>query len=218
MPDLDDFEPLARQWKSLCSNYVGSDVSAYAIADEAIRVANAMLRRCGGCPILPELAEALEHYNGAIQAEKLGRKPSRHADAQLNQSLDTLARSVSNERISTIAIRSTKIIALQLHEGAATLSGSNNLDVHLASQIIKDLIGHCFLDTARAYAVGNRFSTSAKSQAFYDTVMQRIDFVTPTLGKRLAQDPTGKSLERLLTVPKQTVTPTLYDKVYRLNA
>ena len=168
MPDLDDFEPLARQWKSLCNDYVDSDVSAYAIADEAIRVANAMLRRCGGCPILPELAEALGQYNQAIQAGK----SSQQADAQLNQRLDTLARVVNDERISTLAIRSAKITALQLHESTGIPGRSNNLEVHLASQIIKDLIGHCFLDTARAYALGNRFSTNAKSQAFYDTVLR----------------------------------------------
>ncbi len=36
MPDQDDFEPLARQWKPLCNDYVDSEVSAYAIADEAV--------------------------------------------------------------------------------------------------------------------------------------------------------------------------------------
>lgn len=218
MPDLDDFEPLARQWKPLCNEYVDGSDSASTIADEAISVATAMLRRCGGCPILPDLTDALEHYHLAIQGGNASGQVLREAAAQLSQRLDTLAQTVSNERISTLAIKSAKITALQLYEGAVTLGGSNNLAGHLASQLIKDLIGHCFLDTARAYAVGRRFSTNAESQAFYDTVMQRIDFVAPPLGKRLAQDPTGKSLGHLRAVPKQAASLPQHDEGYRLNA
>jgi len=218
MPDLDDFEPLARQWKPLCNEYVDGSDSAYAIADEAISVATAMLRRCGGCPLLPELTEALEHYHLAIQGGNGSRQALREAIAQLNQRFDTLAQTVRNERIGTLAIRSAKITALQLYGGTVIPDGSTSLAGHLASQLIKDLIGHCFLDTARAYAVGRRFSTHVESQAFYDTVMQRIDSTAPSLGKRLAQDPTGKSLRHLRAIPKQATPLPQYDEGYRLNA
>ncbi len=218
MPDQDDFEPLARQWKPLCNAYVNSDASAHSIADDAIRVATAMLRCCGGCPILPDLADALEQYSEAIRTGNLWKKPSSVPDTQLSQKLDALARVVSNERISTIAIRSAKITAIQIHEGSGTSDRRNDLETHLASQIIKDLIGHCFLDTARAYAVGKRFSTNAASQPFYDTIMQRIDSAIPALGARLAQDPTGKSLRHLRAIPKQTIVPMIYNQEYRLDA
>ena len=50
MPDQDDFEPLARQRHPAFDSYLDSG-SAEVVADEAIRVATAMLRCCGGFSI-----------------------------------------------------------------------------------------------------------------------------------------------------------------------
>lgn len=217
MPDQDDFEPLAKQWHPAYYNYLDSG-PADVVADEAIRVATAMLRYCGGCPILPQLSEALWQYRDAIQTDSLWNKPLREADLLLNERLDSLARTVSDERIGTVAIRSAKITALQLRRSEIAPHRSCELKIHLASQVIKDLIRHCFLDTARAYAVGGRFRSGAESQAFYDNVMSHIDSAVCALGTRLANDPTGKGLRRYRIVPKPTTASMMFNEDFRLDA
>src|SRR5947208_1051916 len=116
MPDQDEFEPLARQWRSAFDSYLNSGATE-VIADEAIRVATAMLRCCGGCPILPQLSDALWQYRDAIQNHSLWDPSPHEADLVLKEKLDSLARDVSDQRISTVAIRSAKVTAFQLKQG-----------------------------------------------------------------------------------------------------
>lgn len=216
MPDQDDFEPLARQWHPAFDSYLDSG-SAEVVAEEAIRVATAMLRCCGGCPILPELSEALWQYRDTIRTDSLWQHSPQGAGPLLNESLDRLAKTVCDDRIGTVAIRSAKIIALQLRRGDIEPHRHFELKIHLASQIIKDLIRHCFLDTARAFAVGGRFRKGTESQAFYDHVMNHIDSGVPSLGTRLANNPTGKGFRRYRIVPKPTTASMMFNEDFRLD-
>ncbi len=216
MPDQDDFEPLARKWRPAFDVYLDSG-PADMVADEAIRVATAMLRNCGGCSILPQLSDALWQYRETIQTNTLWNKPPHEANLLLNGRLESLARVVSDQRIDTLAIRSAQITALQLKRGDLVPNRPFELKIHLASQIIKDLIRHCFLDTARAYAVGGRFRSSAESQAFYDNVMSHINSIVRGLGNRLATDPTGKGLRRCRIVPKATTASMMFSEAFRLD-
>src|SRR5438105_299176 len=138
MPDQDDFEPLARQWRPAFNSYLDSG-TADVIADEAIRVATAMLRCCGGCSILSQLSDALWQYREAIQTRFLWNPSPQEADLVLKGRLDSIARDVSDQRISTIAIRSAKVTAFQLKQGELAPHRSPELQLHLASQIIKNL-------------------------------------------------------------------------------
>lgn len=217
MPDQDDFEPLARQWHPAFDGYLDS-VAGDIIADEAIRVATAMLRYCGGCPILLELSDALWQYRDAIQTRSLWNPSPNEADLVLKERLDSLARDVSDQRISTVAIRSAKVTAFQLKQGELAPHRSFDLRLHLASQIIKDLISHCFLDAARAQAVGGRFRSIAQSSAFYDNVMGHIDSAAHKLAHRLVDDPTGKGLRRFRIVPKATTASMMFNTDFRLDA
>jgi hypothetical protein len=135
----------------------------------------------------------------------------------LSESLDRLAKTVCDDRIGTIAMRSAKIIALQLRRGDIEPYRLFELKIHLASQIIRDLIRHCFLDTARAFAVGGRFRKGTESQAFYDQVMNHIDSAIPALGTRLADNPTGKDLRRYRIVPKPTTASMMFNEDFRLD-
>jgi hypothetical protein len=216
MPDQDDFEPLARQWHPAYDSYLDSG-SADVVADEAIRVATAMLRCCGGCPILPELSETLWQYRDMIRTDSLWSNSPHDSGLLLNDRLDALAKTVCDDRIGTVAIRSAKIIALQLRRGDIKAHRLFELRLHLASQIIRDLIRHCFLDAARAIAVGGRFRSSSESQAFYDNVMKHIDSAVPTIGTRLANNPTGKGIKRYRIVPKLTTASMMFNEDFRLD-
>ena len=217
MPDQDDFEPLARQWRPAYSGYLDSG-AADVIADEAIRVATAMLRCCGGCPLLSQLSDALWQYRDAIQTRSLWNPSPHEADLVLKERLDSFARDVSDQRISTIAIRSAKVAAFQLKQGELAPHRSFELRLHLASQIIHDLISHCFLDAARAQAVGGRFRIVAQSRTFYDNVMSHIDSAAYKLAHRLVDDPTGKGLRRFRIVPKPTTASMMFNTDFRLDA
>ena len=177
-------------------------------------------RRCcdvAGGPILPELSEALWQYRDIIRTDSLWRRPPAGAGLLLSERLDSLAKTVCDERIGTVAIRSAKIIALQLRRGDIEPHRLFELKIHLASQIIRDLIRHCFLDTARAFAVGGRFRSGPESQAFYDNVMNHINSAVPALGTRLADNPTGKGLRRYRIVPKPTTASMMFNEDFRLD-
>ncbi len=217
MPGQDDFEPLARQWRPAFSGYL-DHTAADSIADEAIRVATAMLRSCGGCPILSQLSDALLQYWDAIQTNSLWNSPPHEADLVLKERLESLTRDVSDQRISTVAIRSANVTAFQLKQGKLAPHRSFELRLNLASQIIKDLIRHCFLDAARAQAVGGRFRSVAQSQEFYDNVMSHIDSATQKLAHRLVDNPTGKGLRKFRIVPKETTASMMFNTDFRLDA
>ncbi len=217
MPDQDDFEPLGRQWRPAFDSYLDAG-AADVIADEAIRVATTMLRCCGGCTILAQLSDALWQYRVVTQTGSLWNPSPQEADLVLKGRLDNIERDVSDQRISAIALRSAKVTAFQLKQGEIAPQRPSELQLHLASQIIKDLVSHCFLDAARAQAVGGRFRSVAQSGEFYDNVMGYLDAAAYKLAQRLLNHPTGKGLRRLRIVPKATTTSMMFNPEFRLDA
>src|SRR6266568_747116 len=215
MPDQGEFEPLARQWKPAFEDYQDNAASD-AIADEALRVVAAMLRCCGGCPILPRLHDMLWEYQGGVVSHTIWTPSSHEVDYLLNEKLDLLAQNVGDQRVEMVAIRSARKVALQLKEQMVTPRRPSELKSHLATQIIKDLIGHCFLDAARASAVGGRFLTGEEAHDFYDEVMGHIDLGARQMGYRLAINPTGKRLQRYRVLPvKHTTSSIIYSDDFR---
>lgn len=217
MPDQDDFEPLARQWHPAFVDYQ-SEATSEEVAEEALRVAAAMLRFCGGCPILPQLSDLLWQYQLKAADDSLWNPLSQEAFVHLNDALNSLARDVSDQRICTVAIRSAKIVSLQLQEKDVAPDRPFALSKYLATQVIKDLISHCFLDAARAYSVGGRFQTGTDAHLFYEEVTSSIDSVVGKMASQLTRRPTGKRLRQAhVLTAKHTTRSMLHDKAFRLD-
>ena len=217
MPDQDEFEQLAKQWRPGYDGYL-TDMSSLEIANEALRVATYMLRDCGGCPILPQLSELLWDYQMKASEHTLWNPLSNEAFLDLYEALDDFAGHVIDQRVSTIAVRSAKTIALQLQDGEADPDRPFEMKTLLATQVIKDLIGHSFLDTARANSVGERFHTSTEAHLFYDEVMKSLNTGVGKIATQLARRPTGKRLRQHNILPvKPNTRSILFDKAFRLD-
>jgi hypothetical protein len=73
----------------------------------------------------------------------------------------------------------------------------------LAQHIIKDVIAHCCLDRARAFAASSRFENGAASLSFYREVMQAIENSDHGLSLQFCQDPSCATLsyQPLISIP-----------------
>jgi hypothetical protein len=217
MPDRDDFEPLARQWRPVYDRCCDNATSV-EVADEGLQVVTMMLRNCGGCEILPELSEVLWHYQEKLAGNNLWTPLAEKAFFQLWTSLDNLARKEANQRVHMVAIRSAQIIALQLQEGIVKPHHFYTLQTHLAGQITKDLIAHCFLDAARAQSIGSRFRTGMEAHLFYDEVMTSLKPGIAKLAKQLVKRPTGKHLRHTpIDSKKYDTRSILHNEDFRLD-
>ncbi len=214
MVDLDDFDPMGSQWKLAKQSFLGG-ASSEEVADEALRVVAAMLRACGGCSILPQLQDILWEYYNKIASHALWSPTLKEADATLHEKLNLLSKddAVCDKRIETVALRSTARAALQLRENCPHSLRLTHLRTHLAAFIIKDLIGHSFLDITRAISVGERFATNEQAFQFYEDVMGHIEPGALSMGHRLSRKPTAERLQRYRLVTRtDTTSSLLYDE------
>jgi hypothetical protein len=205
MVDLDDFDPMGKQWEHAKNDFL-TDASGEEIADEALRVVAAMLRACGGCSILPQLHEVLWEFYKKVSSQTLWSPTLKDANYAFQESLDQLSRAetVCDKRIETVAIRSTMKLAVQLKGSYTNKTYSySQLRTQLASHIIKDLIGHSFLDVTRALSVGRRFGTNKQAFQFYEEVMNHIEPGAIEIGRRLAKKPTAERLRRFRIVKER---------------
>jgi hypothetical protein len=216
MVDLDDFDPMGKQWQHAHQNFL-DNTSSEQVADEATRVAAAMLRACGGCSLLPQLQEFLWEYYKTISSHTLWSPTLKEADATLYEKLDLLSQvdGVCDKRIEAVAMRSTKRMALELREKHASSERYAELQGKLGTLVIKDLIGHSFLDLSRAMSVGKRFTTYEQAFQFYDEVMKCIEPGAVSMGRGLARKPNAERLKGYRIMKKtHTTSSILYDEEF----
>ena len=214
MIDLDDFDPLGKQWNT-AQQYYQNHGSSEEVADEALRVAAAMLRACGGCTILPSLHDILWEYCNKVVSHTLWSPTLREADIILYEKLEALSREsiVCDKRIEGVALRATMRLALKMKESCPKPLRYAKLGTQLAAFIIEDLIGHSFLDIARAISVGGRFATNEQAFHFYEDVMRCLELGATRMGRNLVRRPTAERLQRYSLVrSEQTTVSMLYDE------
>lgn len=219
MIDLEDFDPMGKQWKPAHDDFLNGS-SSEKVADEALRVAAIMLRVCKGCSTLPQLHEILWEYYKKVSSHTLWSPTLGEADTTLYEKLDLLSREseTTDKRIETVAIRSAKKMALQLRERNIHSQRYPQLRIELASLIIKDLIGHSFLDLSRAISVGNRFATHEQAFQFYTEVMEDIEPGVAKMGRRLARKPTAERLQGYRILKNtHTTRSMLYNEDFRFD-
>jgi hypothetical protein len=220
MVDLDNFDPMGKQWEHAKDDFL-TDGSSEEIADEALRVAAAMLRACGGCSILPQLHESIWEFYKEVSSQTLWSPTLKEANYIFQEKIDLLskAETASDKRIETVAIRSTMKLALQLKGSYTNKSYSySQLRTQLGALIIKDLVGHSFLDVTRALSVGRRFGTNQQAFQFFEEVMDHIEPGAIGMGRRLAKKPTAERLQRFRIVKeKHTTSSMLYSDEFSVD-
>lgn len=219
MPDQDEYEPLAKQWSSEYKRYIDDFASTGKdIADGALRTVTRMLRECGGCPLLPEITEILWQSQPQLAQGNLFSVSPYVVVEHINQLLEGLRRKVADQRIEAVSVRAAQTVAFQLRAGLNNGKDYGRFQSQLASQIVKDLIRHCFLDKARAFSVGRRFSSSDEASRFFDNVMSYIDHGLEGLVKQLITRPGGEKLRyRSPFFRRRSTKSMLFDEAYRMD-
>ena len=177
-----------------------------------------MLRDCGGCLLLPQMTDLLWQYQFQLAQGSLFTATSQEALIQINDQLDILARSVANQRIEMVAIRSARTVAIQLRTSQVKSEDYHTLQYRFATQVIKDLIRHSFLDKARAFSVGKRFHNVTEAYQFYSHVMTSIDQGIGSLVKQFVRRPNGRHLRYYSPFfKKQSTSSMLHDPLLRMD-
>lgn len=226
MADEDKYEPLARQWSESYKRYVSNsnhvdDLNSECkeIADGALRTVTKMLRSCGGCPLLLQLTNLLWDCQLKMMPGNLFSEDSWQILVHINNQLDVLAKDVANQRIDMVAIRSVRAVAVELCVSKMQQASYHELHNQVAKMMVKDLIRHSFLDKARAFSVGKRFSDGEEAHHFYQQVMTFIESGMEGVVKQFINHLNGKGLRyRSQLCRKQSTRAMLHDEKWRLDA
>lgn len=196
MPDQDEFAPLATRWKHVHEMFL-LDKSPQEIADAAFRTLREMLRECGGCLLLGELALYLEQYAaGAIERPTDGWQVFGEAERVLASQLDQRARDLNNRRIDAIAVRSCRIAAIEIAFGRFP----NDIGAAYASLVAKHLLCHFVLDRARAMSVGAH--TEQHARQLHAQILEILAPHLERLGRRWIKEPDAQFVIRVRLEPQ----------------
>jgi hypothetical protein len=219
MPDQDEFDPIGRNWRHAYDLLLGGTSDVDHIANEVLLAVTRMVRRSGGCTVLPDLQRALEDFWIACysRASLWHDITSDGAYHLLDARLDALAKGVTDRRIEMIAIRSARAVAMQLAQGSLQPKHTTALKQYFGAQIVEHLVCHRALDPARAHAVGLAVSTCEQAHAVHDAVLERLRPALAKVGARLAEDPTGRTVRRLRLVPPPGLDDLLFADEYRFD-
>jgi hypothetical protein len=226
MADQDEYEPLARQWKTsyeLFVNAVGRsedlDAECKEIADSALHTVTKMLRVCGGCSLLAKLTNLLWEEHLHMMPGSLFYEDAWPTLLRIYNQLDELATHVADHRIDMIAIRAARTVAVELYQKQLAYTNYQTFHHQVTAQVLKDLIRHSFLDKARAFSVGKRFSAGREAYQFYQAVMRCIENNMQDIVQQFASHPTGTGLRyRSRLFPKQKTSNILDNEYFRMDA
>lgn len=208
MPDQDDFEPGGRVWRKLERMYFDEAQSAEDISAHLQSRIALMLRICGGIPVLPELLRMLSDYYDKVTKRTLWQwQASGSAEAELEDLLRQLEVNHARSRLSMVAIRSARAIAVDL----ACNDTCPVPPFKVPERIVIDIARHMFLDRARALAIGKRFTSSLESYIFYEEVMRRFNPHAKRMAASLAHDHSGRTVKRDRIAVRSATRTLMYD-------
>lgn len=211
MPDQDDFDPIGKDWARAYDACVRGE-DPVATADELLRAVARMLRKCGGCPSFTDIEAALTAYWLKLSAARaLETTVDESVSREFHQALDSTYRDVTDWRIDIIAMRTARVIALELEQGVYSPEHPAELKIHLGAQIVEHLVCHRSLDAARAHAVGLAFQTNKAAYDYHNQVLMLAREQIRKLGRQLSLDPTAQSLRRPRILPPVNTASILFD-------
>nr|BBH91698.1 hypothetical protein KTC_64490 [Thermosporothrix sp. COM3] len=184
MIDNDELTPIIGKWRDVFEKFLRGEPSS-KIASEALQVAEKMFEVGYGCPVFPQLEAALHEYNRVCLQNSLLIMDMQN---RLSQQLVVLTAQVKDHRVSHVAIRTARRIAIELTVGVVpSLQSDEELSTYLATEIVKDVICHCCLDAARAISVGGIYADNAKAFEAYRAVLQCLEAGARQVGQQLRQ-------------------------------
>jgi hypothetical protein len=160
VPDQDRFERgFAPGWRKVYRLAKGAIASEAEIADACISALAHCLRQSGGCASLQDLVNVLQSF-----AQHRATPPSPsvacgHALTEAFEALRRIERQQGGHRVTKVAVHAAMPILERSSREGNALHSETGLIRALAEQTCMSLVDHHFFGRARAYLVGERFSS-----------------------------------------------------------
>ena len=202
MPDQDRFERgFAPGWRKAYRLAKGGIASEAEIADACISALAHCLRQSGGCPSLQDIVNVLQSFVQGGAARPSLSVAGGHALTEAFEALRRIERQPEGHRATRVAVRAAmSLLVRSSREGGLPDSEAGPTQV-LAEQTCMDLVDHHFFGRARAYLVGERFTSFHEARAWEQTVKKAMSLGVQKLAVRLSEDPSAAHLR----APKRTV-------------
>jgi hypothetical protein len=202
MPDEDRFQrSIPSAWRKVFRLSKGGIASEAELGDACSTALAHSLRQGGGCPGLQEIGNVLQDFARGWENLPMLSPAGGSTLIEGFEALRQIERAQGGHRTTKVAVRAARTILVQLCRQADPHISEAQLGQLLSERTCIELVDHHFFGRARAYLVGERFSTPGEAKAWEQAVKKAMTIAIQKLANRLWQDPSAARLR----APKRTV-------------
>jgi hypothetical protein len=202
MPDQDRFERgFAPGWGKVYRLAKGGITTEAELSDACITALAYSLRQSAGCPGLQDIVNVLQGFVGSQGVPPLLSVTSGPTLTEAFEALRRIERQQGGHRTTKVAVRAAMSIVVQLSRQSNSHDSKATLGQMLSEQTCLGLVDHHFFGRARAYLVGERFSSFHEARAWEQTVKKAMSTGMSKLAARLWENPAAAHLR----APKRAV-------------
>ena len=202
MPDKDRFEKsIPSAWRKVIRLSKGGIASEAELGDACSMALAHSLRQAGGCPGLQDIGKVLQDFVRGREDLPLLSSVGGSTVAEGFEALRQIERAQGGHRTTKVAVRAARSVLVHLNRQNDPHVSEAQLGQMISERTCIELVNHHFFGRARAYLVGERFSTSHEARAWEQAVKKTMSIGIQKLAARLWQDPSAARLR----APKRTV-------------
>jgi hypothetical protein len=202
MLDKDRFEKsIPSAWRKVFRLSKGGVASEAELGDACSTALAHSLRQLGGCPGLQDIGKVLQDFVRGREDFPLLSLVGGSTLAEGFEALRQIERAQGGHRTTKVAVRAARSILVQLSRQNDLHVSEAQLSQMVSERTCIELVNHHFFGRARAYLVGERFSTPGEAKAWEQAVKKAMTIAIQKLANRLWQDPSAARLR----APKRTV-------------
>jgi hypothetical protein len=202
VPDGDRLErSFAPGWRKIYRLAKGGCSSEAELADACLTALAHYFRQSGGCPGLRDIANVLHSF---IPDQAALLLPSEAGGSTLSgafEALRRIERQQGGHRTTRVAVRTAMSMLAHSSREERLHDSDAELTLALAEQTCLGLVDHHFFGRARAYLVGEQFSSFHEARAWKQAVKKAMSLGVQELAARLLKDPSAAHLR----APKRSV-------------
>src|SRR5215472_17217254 len=177
VPDQDRFERgFAPGWRKVYRLAKGGIASEAELSDACITALARCLRQSSGCPGFRDIAGVLQSVVGVQGGLPLLSTASRStlSGSGAFDAMRAIERQQRGHRVTKVAVRAAMAIAVRSSREGTLPRSETELTQALAEQTCMGLVDHHFFGRARAYLVGERFSSFHEARAWEQTMKKAM--------------------------------------------
>lgn len=202
MPDKDRFEKsIPSAWRKVFRLSKGGVASEAELGDACSTALAHSLRQVGGCPGLQDIGKVLQDFVRGREDLPLLSPVGGSTLTEGFEALRQIERAQGGHRTTKVAVRAARSVLVQLSRQNDLHVSEAQLGRMVSERTCIELVDHHFFGRARAYLVGERFSTFHEAKAWEQAVKKAMTIGIQKLANRLWQNPSAARLR----APKRTV-------------